>query len=100
MPQFHRSTHSQTYISLSIHGFIYELQINYPAAATEIAQDGIDRNEGNMKRCQSANSSRFSAFRFGKREVQERRKNIMMFEFEKIELIDGRWEEEIDQIRF
>lgn len=23
-----------------------------------------------------------------------------MFEFEKIELIDGRWEEEIDQIRF
>lgn len=32
---------------------------------------------------------------------KENKKNyLMMFEFEKTELIDGRWKEEIDQIRF
>lgn len=34
-------------------------------------------------------------------QARENKKNyLMMFEFEKIELIDGRWKEEIDQIRF
>jgi hypothetical protein len=31
---------------------------------------------------------------------KERNETLMMFEFEKIDLIDGRWKEEIDQIRF
>lgn len=32
--------------------------------------------------------------------LKENKNYLMMFEFEKIELIDGRWKEEIDQIEF
>lgn len=45
----------------------------------------------------SANSYVLGLLEQGK----ENKKNyLMMFEFEKIQLMDGRWGEEIDQIRF
>lgn len=80
--------------------------IKYPAATTEIVHDGIQM-DGNMKPSNDGKAQiprRFPMFSASENVERRREKDgnyLMMFEFEKIKLIDGEmgWEEEIDQIK-
>lgn len=93
-------------ISFSTREFICEVQINYPTAATKIVHDGIQMKETwnhlTMPKRKFLTVFDVSVWKTWRTRERERtdRNYLMMFEFEKIELIDGRWKEEIDQIRF
>lgn len=90
------------------HGeFVYDARINYPRKARKNPEKwNLNEKRVTWNRYREGKSAIFLTVSRRSENVNRRRpraverETLMMFEFEKIILIDGRWKEEIDQIRF